>query len=216
MTTTSSGSIESLPFLSGLRILGYQFKLIGWLSFWLKLVLAVVSIGIVLFASTSLGSRTVAPGQVVPTAGAGIGIGIPFLIGGVVCLFISVYWSFFYTRLSHRFVKPTPKGQPSKTETTRWVKAALITDLIGMLLMVIGAESIGGILFGKALSQGVGSFINIDPSRFIQPGDLLVILGSIHGIAGLFIGLSSSLWLLQQTVMQKPPAIASGAAGRND
>jgi Protein of unknown function (DUF3611) len=215
MTTTSS-SIESPPFLSGLRILGYQFKLIGWASFWLKLVLAIATIVIVLFASTTLGGRPAAPGQPVPTAGTGIGLGIPFLIGGVVCLSISVYWSFFYTRLSRRLVKPSPKGQPSKGETTNWIRAALITDLIGMLLMVIGAESIGGILFGKALSQGVGSFISIDPTRFIQPGDLLIILGSIHGITGLFIGLSSSLWLLQQTAMQKPPVVSEVAAGRND
>jgi uncharacterized membrane protein len=209
MTTTST-SITSPPFLSGLRILGYQFKWIGWVSFWPKLFLAIATIVIVLFAATSLGGRPTVVGQPVPTAGIGIGLGIPFLIGGVVCLGISAYWSFFFTRLSRRLIQPTPKGQPSKTETTRWIKAALITDLIGLLLMVIGAESIGGVLFGKALSQGVGSFINIDPSRFIQPGDLLVILGSIHGIAGLSIGLLSSLWLLQQTVIQKPPAISGG------
>lgn len=213
MTTTKSPT-DSLPFFSGLRILGYQFKLIGWLSFWVKLVLAIAAIVIVLFASSTLSGRPTVPGQPIPTAGVGIGLGIPFLIGGVVCLSISVYWSFFYTRLSRRLIKPTPKGQPSKAETTNWIKAALITDLIGMLLMVIGAESIGGILFGKALSQGVGSFINIDPSRFIQPGDLLVILGSIHGMAGLFIGLSSSLWLLQQTVMQKPPSISDVTASK--
>ncbi|WP_404789574.1 DUF3611 family protein [Altericista sp. CCNU0014] len=214
--TTTKNPIDSPPFFPGLRILGYQFKLIGWIGFWLKLVLAIAAIVIVLFASATLGGRPAVPGQPVPTAGAGVGIGIPFLIGGVVCLGISVYWSFFYTRLSRRLVKPTPKGQPSKAETTNWIRAALITDLIGMLLMVIGAESIGGILFSKALSQGVGSFINIDPSRFIQPGDLLVILGSIHGIAGLFIGLSTSLWLLQQTVMQKPPTAPDGAIGRHD
>lgn len=213
---TSSTSLESPPFFVGLRILGFQFKLIGWVSFWLKLVLAIAATVIVLFASATLSGRAVSPGQPAPTAGAGVGLGVPFLIGGVVCLAISVYWSFFYTRLSRRLVKPTPKGQPSKAETTNWIKAALITDLIGMLLMVIGAEAIGGILFSKALSQGVGSFINIDPSRFIQPGDLLVILGSIHGMAGLFVGLSSSLWLLQQTVMQKPPAISDVAVGRHD
>lgn len=201
---------DAPPFFPGLRILGYQFKLIGWASFWLKLVLGIASLVIVLFASMTLSGRAVSPGQPTPTAGVGIGIGIPFLIGGVVCLAISVYWSFFYTRLSRRLVKPTPKGQPSKAETTNWIKAALITDLVGMSLMVIGAEAIGGILFSKALSQGVGSFINIDPSRFIQPGDLLVILGSIHGIAGLFIGLSSSLWLLQQTAMQRPPTLDPG------
>ena len=206
MTTVSS--ITSPPFLSGLRILGYQFKWIGWISFGLKLILAITALVIVLFASASLAGRPTVSGQPVPTAGVGIGLGMPFLIGGVVCLGVSAYWSFFFTRLSRRLIQPTPKGQPSKTETTRWIKAALITDLVGLLLMVIGAESIGGVLFGKALSQGVGSFINIDPSRFIQPGDLLVILGSIHGIAGLSIGLSSSLWLLQQTVMQKPPAIS--------
>jgi hypothetical protein len=215
MTTTSSSSIESPPFLSGLRILGYQFKLIGWASFWPKLILAVISIVIIVFASSILGGRSAVPGQPVPTTGVGIGLGMPFLIGGVVCLGISTYWSFFYTRMSRRLLKPTPKGQPSKTETTRWIKAALITDLVGMLLMVIGAESIGGILFGKAISQGGGGII-IDPSRFIQPGDLLVILGSIHGIAGLFIGLASSLWLLQQTVTQKPPVMSEVAVGRND
>jgi hypothetical protein len=212
MTTASSGSsITSPPFLSGLRILGYQFKWIGWVSFWLKLFLAIASIVIVLFAALSLGGRPNVAGQPVPTAGVGIGLGMPFLIGGVVCLAISAYWSFFFTRLSRRLIQPTPKGQPSKTETTRWIKAALITDLIGLLLMVIGAESIGGILFGKALSQGGGGGFMIDPSRFIQPGDLLVILGSIHGIAGLSIGLSGSLWLLQQTVMQKPPTISGGS-----
>jgi uncharacterized membrane protein len=215
MTTSTSKTVDSPPFFSGLRILGYQFKLIGWASFWIKLVLAIAATVIVLFATSTLAGRAVTPGQPVPTTGAGVGLGVPFLIGGVVCLAISVYWSFFYTRLSRRLVKPTPKGQPSKTETTNWIKAALITDLIGMLLMVIGAEAIGGILFSKALSQGVGSFINIDPSRFIQPGDLLVILGSIHGIAGLFVGLSSSLWLLQQTVMQKPPVVSDIAVGRN-
>jgi uncharacterized membrane protein len=212
MTTTST-SITSPPFLSGLRILGYQFKWIGWVSFWPKLFLAIATIVIVLFAALSLGGRPTVSGQPIPTAGIGIGLGIPFLIGGVVCLGISAYWSFFFTRISRRLIQPTPKGQPSKTETTRWIKAALITDLVGLLLMVIGAESIGGVLFGKALSQGGGGFI-IDPSRFIQPGDLLVILGSIHGIAGLSIGLLSSLWLLQQTVIQKPPAISGSGGGQ--
>jgi Protein of unknown function (DUF3611) len=196
-------SLDSPPFFPALRGLGYQFRLIGWLSFWLKLVLAIVTLVIVIFASATAGNRTSIAGQV-SVPGATIGIGISFLIGGVVCLAISVIWSFSYTRLGRRFVVPTPKMQPSKAETSRTIKLALITDLIGMLLMVIGGESIGGVLFGKALSQGVGSFINIDPSRFIQPSDLLVILSCIHGVTGLFIGLSTSLWLLQQTAMQRP------------
>jgi hypothetical protein len=202
------------PFFPALRGLGYQFRLIGWLSFWLKLVLAIVSLVIVLFASATAANRVPVPGQVAAAA-ASVNIGIPFLIGGVVCLTISVAWSFSYTRLGRRLVVPTPKMQPSKAETTRMIKLALITDLIGMLLMVVGGESIGGVLFGKALSQGVGSFINIDPSRFIQPSDLLVILSCIHGISGLFIGLSSSLWLLQQTYMQRPAAGAERAMGKD-
>jgi hypothetical protein len=99
--------------------------------------------------------------------------------------------------------------QPSKAETTTQVKLALITDLIGMLLMVLGGESIGGILFGKALSQGNGAFI-MDPSRFIQPSDLLTVLACIHGITGLFVGLACSLWLLQRTVQQRPPGGSEG------
>lgn len=201
-------SLDSPPFFPALRGLGYQFRLIGWLSFWLKLVLAVITLVIVVFASATAGNRAPVAGQVA-ASGTTIAIGIPFLIGGVVCLVISVIWSFSYTRLGRRLVVPTPKMQPSKAETSRTIKLALITDLIGMLLLVVGGESIGGVLFGKALSQGVGSFINIDPSRFIQPSDLLVILSCIHGFTGLFIGVASSLWLLQQTAMQRPGEGAS-------
>jgi Protein of unknown function (DUF3611) len=213
MTQSAKPQFDAAPFFPALRGLGYQFRLIGWLSFWLKLVLAIVTLVIVIFASATAGNRTPVAGQAVSSVG--IGIGIPFLIGGVVCLAISVAWSFSFTRLGRRLVVPTPKMQPSKTETTRTIKLALITDLIGMLLMVVGGESIGGVLFGKALSQGVGSFINIDPSRFIQPSDLLVILSCIHGISGLFIGIASTLWLLQQTFLQRPAAGSERAMGKD-
>jgi hypothetical protein len=198
-------SLDSTPFFPALKLLGHQFRWIGWGSFWLKLVLALVSLVIVLFASVTGNRTSMVVGQtIVSSAGIGVGIGIPFLLGGVICLGISVYWSFRYTQLGQRFLVPTPKMQPSKTETTTQVKLALLTDLIGMLLMVVGGESIGGILLGKALSQGNGAFI-MDPSRFIQPSDLLTVLACIHGIAGLFAGLASSLWLLQRTVQQRPP-----------
>ncbi|HEY9826907.1 MAG TPA: DUF3611 family protein [Stenomitos sp.] len=203
-----SYAIDKPPFFAGLRWLGIQFKLIGWAGFWAKLALALVSLVIVLFAAATLNRAPVVIGQTVGVAPPSISVGIPFLIGGVVCLGISVYWSYFFTRLSHRLVVPTPKGQPTKAETARYIKLALITDLIGMLLMVFGAESIGGILLGKAFSQGIGFSFNIDPSRFIQPSDLLVILASIHGITGLFIGIASTLWLLQQTFRQRPPSVS--------
>jgi Protein of unknown function (DUF3611) len=214
MTPSAKTQFDVAPFFPALRGLGYQFRLIGWLSFWLKLVLAIVALVIVLFASATAANRVPVTGQVAAPA-VGIGIGIPFLIGGVVCLAISVVWSFSFTQLGRRLVVPTPKMQPSKAETARTIKLALITDLIGMLLMVVGGESIGGVLFGKALSQGVGSFINIDPSRFIQPSDLLVILSCIHGVSGLFIGVASSLWLLQQTFMQRPAAGSEKAMGKD-
>jgi Protein of unknown function (DUF3611) len=214
MSQSAMPQSDASPFFPALRGLGYQFRLIGWLSFWLKLVLAIVTLVIVIFASATAGNRAPVAGQAAASS-VGIGIGIPFLIGGVVCLAISVAWSFSFTRLGRRLVVPTPKMQPSKAETARTIKLALITDLIGMLLMVVGGESIGGILFGKALSQGVGSFINIDPSRFIQPSDLLVILSCIHGITGLFIGLSCTLWLLQQTYTQKPTTGSERAMGKD-
>jgi hypothetical protein len=197
-------SLDCPPFFPELRLLGHQFRLMGWGGFWLKLVLAVVSFVIILFASITSNRGPAVIGQSVARSGVGVNIGIPFLLGGVICLGISVYWSYRYARLGQRLVVPSPKMQPSKAETMTHVKLALITDLIGMLLMVLGGESIGGILLGKALSQGNGAFM-MDPSRFIQPSDLLTILACIHGIAGLFVGLATSLWLLQRTVQQRPP-----------
>jgi hypothetical protein len=203
------------PFIPQLRTLGSQFRLVGWIGLWLKLVLAVISLIIVFFAAVSSSSpqqirypNPVYPGQNIPLqqlpTGSSTAVGLPLIVVGVACLAVSVYWSFNYTRVARRFLVPTPKMQPTKAETLGQLRFAIITDLLGLLFMVLGSEAIGGILFGKVITQGVGSFINFDPSRLVQPIDLLVILACFHTIAGLFIGLAGSLWLLQLAIMQRP------------
>jgi hypothetical protein len=210
-------NIDAPPFISELRTLGSQFRLVGWVGLWLKLVLAAISLIIVLFAAVASSSPQQIqripnpnfPGQMIPVqapSGPGVAVGLPLIIVGVICLVLSVYWSFTYTRISRRFLVPTPQMQPTKAETLRRLRFSIITDLVGLLFMVLGSEAIGGILFGKAISQGVGSFINLDPSRLVQPIDLLVILACFHTIAGLFVGLAGSLWLLQLAIMQRPVA----------
>jgi hypothetical protein len=206
------------PFIPQLRTLGSQFRLVGWVGLWLKLILAVISLIIVIFAAISSSSpqqirypNPAFPGQNIPfqqyqqfQTGPSVTVGLPLIIVGVVCLALSVYWSFSYTRMARRFLAPTPKMQPTRAETLGRLRFSIITDLIGLLFMVLGSEAIGGILLGKALSQGVGSFINFDPSRLVQPIDLLVILACFHTFAGLFVGLAGSLWLLQLAIMQRP------------
>lgn len=55
-----------------------------------------------------------------------------------------------------------------------------------------------GLLFAKAASQGVAGFVNVDPGKFIQPIDILVVQASINVILAQFFAVVASLWLLNR------------------
>ncbi len=195
-------STDIQPFSPGFARLATAFRLLGWMGFWIKLVLVVVSSGIALFAvffSRNPGPNTGGAATANPTTGFGLFL----VVCGIIMLGASVFWSFRYTRWGRRFLVTTPKAQPSKAATVKLIKIALITDLIGMLLTVIGGEWVVGELFGKAVSQGIFVF-NLNPNRLVEPLDLLVVQSCINTLAGQFVGIASSLWLLEQTTQVRP------------
>jgi len=177
--------------------LGGAFRIVGWISFWIKLVLAVVSGVTVLFAFFGRASN---PNQ----AGSPLsGLGMLFTVGGILFLGVSVYWSFHYARWGRKFLAPTGSSQPSKAGTLKLIKTVLLTDLLGILVTVLGGEWLVGAIIGKAISQGVAVF-SLNPNQLVEPIDLFVIQACINTIAGLFAGVVATLWLLQRTTQQRP------------
>lgn len=167
-----------------------QFKLLGWISFWGQILLAVIAGVMVIVAVT-----------VEQSGSAGLS-GVPFTFGGLIALFISAYWSFRYTRLSRQLRVDDSRLRPSRAETINLLRRGLMTTLVGLILIVIGSEAVSGVLFTKSLNSGIGlmGFANADPSRYIQPVDVFVVLANTHIVTAHVISLGVSLWLLNRVI----------------
>jgi hypothetical protein len=177
-----------------LQPIAKAFRITGWISLWAQLILTVVSSGILLFASAVGRSNT---GTVSP----GTGAGALLTTGSVFVLFFSIYWAFRYVSIGRR-LQGGAGVRPKKAEAVQTLRVGLLASLVGMLLALIGAEATVGLLVQKAFSQGLGGFVNIDPSKFIQPIDIFVVQASINVILAQFAGLASTLWLLQRLSRQ--------------
>ena len=196
--------LEGGGFSSGFRGLGISFRIVGWISFWLKLVLGVIAgilVPFALSASSLIRSRPRGLGsnQVVDTSNPLNGFGLLIIIVAIVFLLASVIWSFWYTRFSRRFMG-SKATYPSKGETIRLVKLALLTDLLGMLIAVVGGEWIVGITLGEVIALSGGGLL---AGRSVQP-ELFMIQACINTMAGQFVGIASSLWLLQRITYVRP------------
>jgi hypothetical protein len=169
-----------------------SFRLTGWISFWSQLVLTVVS-GITLIFAVAA-SRT--PNAVSTNPGTGVG-GLLTIVGIGILVF-NMYWALTRYVAVGRRLSGSKANRPKKADTIQSIRLGLVVSLVGMFLAILGAETIVGLLVGKALSQGIGGFVNTDPSRFIQPADTFVVQASINVILAQFAGIVSALWLLNR------------------
>jgi hypothetical protein len=178
-----------------LREIASTFRLAGWFSFWFQLVLTVISSAILLFAAVS--NRN--PQGTNPSTG----IGVVLTVCGILVLGFNMYWSLMkYVPIGRRLRSEDPTARPKKAEAIQTIRIGLMASLAGTLLALLGAEAIVGLLFGKAVNQGFAGFVNVDPAKFIQPIDILVVQASINVILAQFAAISTSLWLLNKMSKQ--------------
>jgi amino acid transporter len=180
---------------AALRQIATTMRLTGWVTFWIQLVLAVISSLIFLFAVVL--SRGVAQGGEINNPGTGGGVF--FAVCALIALYFNVYQSFRYTRLARRLKEPDPNLRPKKADTIKLLRFGLIVSFVGMFLAILGAEAITGTLLGKSLAQPQALYnpaINL--RDFIQPLDIFVVLANTHTIAAHFAGIGGGLWLLNR------------------
>jgi hypothetical protein len=167
-----------------------QLQRVGWICFWLQLVLAIVSTAIFVFAILMAGGNANNPA----TGGS-----LLFSLGGLVALYGSTFWSFRYMGIARQLKNPDLR--PKKADTIQTIRLGILFGLIGMGLSVMGAEAISGTLLGKSFSSfsvSVG-FFNADAlSKIIQPLDISIVLANTHTITAHFIGILGSLFLLDR------------------
>jgi hypothetical protein len=191
-----------------LRKLGTAFTIWGQLSFWIKVVLTVLSglLALVGFLPTLFTNQV--PKTPVNTGAGGTTPNIPtpppvnpntgfglFLIAcGVVLLAASAFWSYRYIQWGRRLQISSIDNAPSKNSTLDLLKQGLGIDLVGMCLTLMGGEVSGGLLLLKSLSQ-LGNVFEIR----IGPLDLIVILVWVHLSVGQYVGLLTSLYMLRRS-----------------
>jgi Protein of unknown function (DUF3611) len=167
-----------------------QLRRVGWVCFWLQLVLAIVSTAIFVFAILMAGGNANNPA----TGGS-----LLFSLGGLFVLYGSTFWSFRYMAIARQLKNPDLR--PKKADTIQTIRLGILFGVIGMGLSVMGAESISGTLLGKSFSSfsvSVG-FFNADAlSKIIQPLDISIVLANTHTITAHFIGILGSLFLLDR------------------
>ncbi|HCF27476.1 MAG TPA: hypothetical protein DEV81_09830 [Cyanobacteria bacterium UBA11049] len=178
---------------SSLQAIARELRLIGWIGFWIQLVLVVICSLILLFAAVSGGRN-----DRFNSTNPGTGPGLFFTLCGILVLCFSIYWSFRYTRIARRLRSPEPSQRPSKGNAIQVVRIGLIVNLAGMLLTLLGTEAIVGGLLAKSLTQPQGVATFNDPTRLIQSLDIFVVQASINVVAAQFVGIATSLWLFQQ------------------
>ncbi len=184
------------------------FRTIGWIGFWIQLVLAVVSGFVLLFAAAS--SRGSNPSTGAAASNSGTGFGLFFAVCGLLALFLSVYWAFRYTRLARQLQAPTSETRPKKSDLNQALRVGLLGNLVGMLLTLVGLEAIVGAILAKSLSLGQGAAIySADPTRFVQSLDLFVIQANVNTTVAHFAGIVVSLWLLNSLNSLKRPSSQS-------
>ena len=186
---------DSSTLSSALQQIAVAFRLAGWASFWIQLVLGVVSTLVLLTASFS---RDVSTGN-----SLGTGFGIVLAVSGVVTLGLGVYLAFRYTRIAKRLQSSNANQRPRKADTIQILRLGLIVNLVGMLLTVVGAQAIVGILLVRSLSlpQGLGAAI-YNNNQVIRPLDIFVVQANTNTVGAHFAGLVASLFLLNRVNRQ--------------
>ena len=162
---------------------------IGYLGFWIQIVVGAFAVVTFLFASLGLTfgqERT-----------QGIEAGILSAFISLVLLGVGVYFSIRYRQIGNQLQKVEAASHPRKADILKFIRWGIIVNLAGMGMAIIGAAAIGGIVLAKSLSIAQGTLAT-NSRQLVTSIDLLAVQANTNTIIAHFTGLVSSLWLLDR------------------
>jgi hypothetical protein len=177
---------------SSLRVIGQAFRLTGWISFWIQLVLGVIS-GIIVLLFAVFSQRAGSPGN-----NPGTGFGVFLAVCGLIVLGGGIYIAYRYTRIASQLLSANPNNRPRKSETVQVLRLGLWINLGGTLVTLLGAQAIVGTLVARSISPQAITTQIFDPTRIISGLDMLIVQANVNTVSAHFAGLVASLWLLNR------------------
>ncbi|HIK04158.1 MAG TPA: DUF3611 family protein [Trichormus sp. M33_DOE_039] len=177
---------------SNLRTIAQTFRLTGWISFWIQLVLGVVS-GIIVLLFAVFSQRAGSPSN-----NPGTSFGVFLAVCGILILGGGIYLAYRYTRIGRQLLSSNASNRPRKVETVQVLRLGLWVNLAGTLVTLLGAQAIVGTLVARSISPQAITTQFFDPTRIISGLDMLVVQANTNTVSAHFAGLVGSLWLLNR------------------
>ncbi len=184
----SSSSAAPASKSARIRKVGNALKWAGLAGFWIQVFLGVVSSVTLALAIVNKTERS----------SSGVGFSLFCAVCGLICLIVAICISFRYGKMASKFTKPNV-APPKKSTTMKIVQIAIFTSLGGIIVSILGAETIAGIVLSKTLAFDPAQvFNNRSNTEFVNSLDVFIIQACINIIAAHTAGLISSLWIFSQ------------------
>ena len=172
--------------------LSFGLKRMGWIRFWIQVVLGVVVVGVLIF--NNIGGSLARNAE----RAVGLGPGLSLTTLSFLVLLYSLWQGWLIVRIGRAV---DSAARPTRGETARVIKRGLLADLVGLTFAAIGYQALAGSLFVQASMQTPGIAIGGGGSTdnlAITSLEMLSVLSNTQVLFGHLIGLILSLWLLQR------------------
>ena len=175
------------------QLLSLGIRRIGWVRFWIQVILGIVVVGVLLF--NNIGSSLARNSE----RALGLGPGLSLTTLAFLCLLYSLWHGWLIVRTG-RALGST--ARPGRGETSRLLKRGVIVDLLGLVFASVGYQSLAGALFVQASMQApgisIGAGIRSMENYPITSLEMLSVLSNTQVLFAHVLGLILSLWLLQR------------------
>ena len=193
--------------LSNPESLAKQFSRLGWIGFWIQLVLVSIPIILllyVLFISSPESAQS-----------RGIDLSNYLSYGSLLVMLFTIFWFYRYTRLADRIADPELRPPQSSVMQTLWIGlgASGLGILFSMILMMNAVLRLLFVLLATPQTGVPFSATGGDPAKTLSAIDAVSLTSLLFILTAELIVLAFSLWLLFRVT--RPPAEITDATSSN-
>lgn len=173
--------------------LARQFSRLGWIGFWIQVVLIAVPILLLIYVMFFSGPDS--------AQSKGIDLSNYLSYGGLLVMLFTTLWFYRYTRLASRITDPDLRPSLSSVTRTLWVGlwASFLGIIFSMLLLL---SAVARLLFVLMTMPQTGipiaAISGADPTRTLSAIDALSLTSLLMMLTAELIVLAFTLWLLFQ------------------
>ncbi|MBT8331442.1 MAG: DUF3611 family protein [Deltaproteobacteria bacterium] len=170
--------------------LGKQFSRLGWIGFWMQVVLVSIPVILLLYVVFISGPDS--------AQGRGIDLSDYLSYGGLVVMLFTIFWFYRYTRVGMRIIDPEMRPSQSSVMRTIWIGlwASCAGILFSMILMMSAVLRVLFILLATPQTGIPISATGADPATTLSAFDAVSLTSLVFILTAELIVLAFSLWLL--------------------